>query len=91
MRVCVSAGQIVSLSACDPRGQPPTAAPVAPSETLNDLSKRRPQNLAERENAALFIDYIRGFYFFPLFLFLDKALNIENPGRSWSIFSDFPS
>lgn len=80
------AGQIVSLSAYDPRGQPPTAAPVAPSESLNDLSKQRPQNLAERERCFIYRLHKR-VLFFSLFLFLDKveeisqtALNIENPG-----------
>lgn len=40
--------QIVSLSAYDPQGQQPTAAPVAPFQTLNDLSKQRLQKLRWR-------------------------------------------
>lgn len=36
--------QIVSLSVYDPQGQQPAAAPVAPFQTLNDLSKQRLQN-----------------------------------------------
>ena len=46
--------QIVSLSVYDPQGQQPTAASVALSETLNDLSKQRLQNLADRESCLIY-------------------------------------